>query len=197
MRFVEQRPLVGIGLQQAVQVQTEQRVVAAQTGKQRPSLSHRAVESLIENGADLAPPFRGEARHDVSPKLLYVAMGVPLLRAVVLTAVIAATAAAQSSHTLTAAEAKNHLGETATVCGKVATARYAASARGQPTFLNLDEPYPKQIFTVLIWREQRARFGVPEEFFRNKVICVSGRITSYRGDPQIEVTDATQIVVKR
>jgi hypothetical protein len=119
------------------------------------------------------------------------------VHAAVLTLALSLPVAAQNPRSLTAAEARNHLGENATVCGKVATARYAASARGQPTFLNLDEPYPKQIFTVLIWREQRARFGVPEEFFRNKMICVSGRITSYRGDPQIEVTDAKQIVVKR
>ena len=35
---------------------------------------------------------------------------------------------------LTTAEAKNHIGEQATVCGKVASGRYAASTRGKPTF---------------------------------------------------------------
>lgn len=51
---------------------------------------------------------------------------------------------------LTASEAKNHIGEEATVCGKAASARYAASSRGQPTFLNLDKPYPNPVFTVKI-----------------------------------------------
>jgi DNA/RNA endonuclease YhcR with UshA esterase domain len=120
------------------------------------------------------------------------------MRAALLTVAISLTAAAaQAPPTLTAAQAKDHLGEQATVCGKVVTANYAASARGQPTFLNLDQPYPKPIFTVLIWREQRAKIGVPEQMFRDKTICVSGRITSYRGDPQIEVSDPKQIVVKR
>jgi len=36
---------------------------------------------------------------------------------------------------LTAAEAKDHIGEQATVCGKVASTRYAATTRGKPTFL--------------------------------------------------------------
>lgn len=52
---------------------------------------------------------------------------------------------------ITAADAKNHMGEEATVCGYVASARFASSTRGQPTFLNLEKPYPNQIFTVLIW----------------------------------------------
>jgi hypothetical protein len=49
---------------------------------------------------------------------------------------------------ITAAEAKDHVGEVRTVCGKVASARYAAQSKGQPTFLNLDEPYPKEVFTI-------------------------------------------------
>ena len=109
---------------------------------------------------------------------------------------VAATSA-QVPRTLTPAQARDHLGEQATVCGKVVTARYAASARGEPTFLNLDEPYPMPIFTVIIWREQRARFGSPEILYRDKTICVTGKITSYRGDPQIEATDPKQITIRR
>jgi len=45
------------------------------------------------------------------------------------------------------AEAAKHIGEKATVCGVVASARYASRSKGQPTFLNLDKPYPNQIFT--------------------------------------------------
>lgn len=49
-------------------------------------------------------------------------------------------AQAPKARAITAAEAKNHIGETATACGKVASTKYAASSRGQPTFINLDEP---------------------------------------------------------
>jgi hypothetical protein len=51
---------------------------------------------------------------------------------------------------LSATETKDHIGETATVCGSVVSTRYAASTKGQPTFLNLDKPYPNPVFTVLI-----------------------------------------------
>jgi len=59
----------------------------------------------------------------------------------------AALGHAQTS--ISAAEAKNHVGERATVCGEVASARYATTSKGNPTFINLDKPYPKQIFTLL------------------------------------------------
>jgi hypothetical protein len=98
---------------------------------------------------------------------------------------------------LTATEAKNHIGERATVCGKVASARYAATTRGKPTFLNLDEPYPSQVFTVLIWGQNRAKFGAPEEHYRGKQICVTGTITEYRKAPEFVVSDPQSIVIEK
>jgi hypothetical protein len=63
---------------------------------------------------------------------------------------------------ITAAEAKDHVGETRTVCGKVTSTHFASKSKGEPTFLNLDEPYPKEVFTIIIWGSDRAKFGTPE-----------------------------------
>jgi hypothetical protein len=98
---------------------------------------------------------------------------------------------------LTAAEAKDHIGEQATVCGKVASTRYAATTRGKPTFLNLDKPYPSQVFTVLIWGESREKFGNPEERYRDKQVCVTGKITEYRKAPEIVVSEPQNIEVQK
>ena len=98
---------------------------------------------------------------------------------------------------LTTAEAKDHIGEQATVCGKVASARYAATTRGKPTFLNLDKPYPSQVFTILIWGDNRAKFGTLEEKYREKQVCVTGRITEYRGAPEIVVSDPQNIEIQK
>jgi hypothetical protein len=98
---------------------------------------------------------------------------------------------------LTATEAKDHVGEQATVCGKVASTRYAATTRGKPTFLNLDKPYPNQIFTVLIWGENREKFGTPEEKYRDKQVCVTGKITEYRGAPEIVISDPQSVEVQK
>ena len=75
--------------------------------------------------------------------------------------IIASPVCAQKK--LTATEAKQHFGETAIVCGEVVSANYAGSSKGHPTFLNFDKPYPKQIFTVVIWDENRSKFGKPGE----------------------------------
>ena len=107
-----------------------------------------------------------------------------------------ASAAAQTKK-LTAAEAKDHIGERATVCGKVVSVHLAARSKGQPTFLNLDEPYPKQIFTIVIWGSDRAKFGDPESTFRDARVCATGKITEFRGSPETVASDPSQIEIQR
>jgi hypothetical protein len=76
----------------------------------------------------------------------------------------------------------------------VASARFAESSSRQPTFLNLDQPFPKQIFTVVIFGADRAKFGEPEKEFLNQTICATGTIEEYRGLPQIVATEPKQVV---
>lgn len=97
---------------------------------------------------------------------------------------------------LTASEAKDHYGENATVCGEVVSARYASTSKGEPTFLNLDKPYPGQIFTVVIWGSNRSKFGKPEDDFKAKKICATGKITAYAGLPEIVADDPKQIHIE-
>jgi len=78
----------------------------------------------------------------------------------------------------------------------VASAKYAARTRGQPTFLDLNRPYPNRIFTVVIWGRDRLGFPEPPEvFYRGKRISVTGRIVEYRGKLQIVVKGPSQIAV--
>src|SRR5690349_10075510 len=94
---------------------------------------------------------------------------------------------------LTASEAKEHYGENATVCGEVVSTRYASSTKGQPTFLNLDRPYPNQTFTVVLWGSNRSKFKTPVEDYKDKKICVTGKITAYAGSPEGVADDPKQI----
>ena len=57
-------------------------------------------------------------------------------------------------------EAKDHIGEKATVCGRVVSTYYARSSHGEPTFLNLEKPYLNQIFTVVIWGDDSSSMFV-------------------------------------
>src|SRR5437879_4511273 len=58
------------------------------------------------------------------------------LRVVALVFLVVVPACAQRS--VPAVEAKDHVGEEATVCGKVVSARYFVSRPGRPTLLYLD-----------------------------------------------------------
>ena len=49
---------------------------------------------------------------------------------------------------LTADQAKDHIGERAKLCGLLASARYAETSGGSPTFLNLDRPYPQHVLRL-------------------------------------------------
>ena len=94
---------------------------------------------------------------------------------------------------INAREAASYIGKNVTVCGAVASAKYAFRSKGQPTFLNLDEPYPHQIFTVLIWGSDRPAFAKPEIYYSGKNICVNGDIKMYRGTPEIIARNPDQI----
>ena len=68
---------------------------------------------------------------------------------------VLSTAIAQE--TITSEDAGKFIGETKRFCGMVASAQFAAKSKGQPTFINLDKPYPNQVFTVLIWGSDRGK----------------------------------------
>lgn len=97
------------------------------------------------------------------------------------------------AETISASEAAKHIGETATVCGLVASDKYSPKTRGQPTFLNLDKPYPGQIFTAVIWGSDRPKFGQPEITYHGKNVCVTGKIKEYRGIPEIILYNPDQL----
>jgi len=97
---------------------------------------------------------------------------------------------------LSVTEAKNHIGEKATVCGEVASTHYAARSKGSPTFVNLDQPYPNQLFTVLIWGSDRPKFGNPDRAYMGKHVCATGKIKDFRGVPEIVAYDPSQIAVR-
>lgn len=99
---------------------------------------------------------------------------------------------ALAQESLTAAQAAQHVNEFATVCGTVASATYARTTNGQPTFVNLDKAWPHPVFTVVVWNQYRTRFETPPEQWKGH-LCVSGRITAYKGTPEIKVSDPTQV----
>jgi|HubBroStandDraft_3_1064219.scaffolds.fasta_scaffold04259_5 hypothetical protein len=93
--------------------------------------------------------------------------------------------------------ALRHLGEETTVCGYVAAARYVESSPGAPTFLDFEKGFPSEVFRVVIWGSERARFPEsPEVFYLRRNVCAKGRIEAYDGKPEIAVRDPAQLTLE-
>lgn len=132
----------------------------------------------------------------LSNKLLAPQMKSPRILSVVLFLILCSCGHADAQG-LTASEARAHIGEKTTVCGKVASATYATRSRGKPTFLNLDKPFPNHIFTAVIFDDYRGRFSYAPEMLKGRHICVTGLIETHKGKPQIKVRDPSQIDLSR
>lgn len=99
--------------------------------------------------------------------------------------------------TIDASDAVNHVGEKLKVCGKVFTTRYLDYSAKKPTFLNLGAPYPNQNFTIVIMGINRPKFSyLPEERLKNEKVCATGRIQMYKGKPQMELSEPSEIEVQ-
>jgi len=124
----------------------------------------------------------------------------PALLVTLLTLLLIGSSCSQDSAAgdlIPASEAYKYVGKNKTVSGTVVAARYAAESRGQPTFLNFEEPHPNQVFGVVIWGSDRSKFETPpDSAFLGRQLRVTGLIKKYQGKPQIIVTDPGQIVIK-
>jgi DNA/RNA endonuclease YhcR with UshA esterase domain len=107
--------------------------------------------------------------------------------------ICAALSAAQAAPpNYSAAEAAKHVGETATVTGKVDGVNQ--SARGN-IFLDIGGKEPNQAFRVLIPAASAAMFSRPQQF-QGRIVAVSGKIALSKGKPQIVVNSPSQISTK-
>ncbi len=104
----------------------------------------------------------------------------------------AAVATGARAADLTPAQAAQHIGEKATVCGTIAGAHYAERSDGQPTFINLDRPYPDPVFTIVIWGDYRGKFSPPPETWTGRV-CATGKLTAFHGRAEMKVFSPAQI----
>ena len=99
-----------------------------------------------------------------------------------------------AAQTIPAVDAKNHIGEKETVCGLVAGKNIATQAQGAPTFVDLDRPYPNQVFTVVIWERDKGSVGLLPS---GGQLCVTGIVTQYHGGEQIVLHDAASWYVPK
>jgi len=89
--------------------------------------------------------------------------------------------------------ASEHEGEYITVYGTVKDVD-SESTGGDPTFVDVGGAYPDARLTGVIWPECSSLFPNVNEL-EGAFICMSGTIYMYKGNPNIELTDASQIDV--
>jgi DNA/RNA endonuclease YhcR with UshA esterase domain len=107
-------------------------------------------------------------------------------------AVMCAASTTAQAPSYTAAEGAKHLGETATVTDRVDGVHQ--SGKGN-IFLNMGGKYPNQAFTAFIPSARAAQFPQPQQY-EGGTVALSGKITLYRGKPEIIVTSPSQISAK-
>ena len=91
-------------------------------------------------------------------------------------------------------EVDKHIGDSVTVCGKIFGGKFLSSSNNQPTFLNMGAAYPNQLLSIVIWGNTRKLFSYkPEEKLKNKNVCVTGKIETYKNKPQIVIRQMQQI----
>jgi hypothetical protein len=96
-----------------------------------------------------------------------------------------------------AATLKDHIGDSIKYCGKVVTARLMERMNNAPAFLNIDEAYPRQSLTVVVWSNDRPNFKEqPEKFYLNKNVCIYGKLEKYKEQLQIVIHSEAQLVVQ-
>lgn len=74
---------------------------------------------------------------------------------------------------------------------------FVSKGEKQIILLNLGADYPNQKMVVAIFQENWKNFDYkPDEFLKDKNICVKGKLVLYKGKPEIIVKSQKQIEVK-
>jgi DNA/RNA endonuclease YhcR with UshA esterase domain len=86
-------------------------------------------------------------------------------------------------------DASGHIGETATVRGKVAAVFISKNGN---IFLNFGRAYPHQKFTATIFSSSAREFGDAKNY-KGKQLQVTGQIRLYKGKPEIILQSPDQV----
>lgn len=81
-----------------------------------------------------------------------------------------------------------HVGQSVMACGKLAEVKHFPNRH----YLNLDQKYPKQSLTVLVWNKDyrwfEERFGKIDSFVDRR-FCARGTVKDYKGSLQIQIAN--------
>lgn len=102
--------------------------------------------------------------------------------------------AAKAQTTISAKDAAKHIGEEVTICDKIFSGKFLSNA--SLTLLDVGGSHPSEILSLVIKGDDRKKFSTaPEDKFKGKQVCITGKLVDYKGKPEIMITDTTQIKI--
>jgi hypothetical protein len=124
--------------------------------------------------------------------------GIVLLSCVAGISALSLSQAANPS-VIRAVDAKNHVGETATVCGEVVDSgigKYGVGNFGRPVTLDLDSPEPHPLFFFVTFGADHAKAEQVRASYQGKQVCVAGKIVKGGTAPYIIASEPSQIKIQ-
>ncbi|MFZ0198220.1 MAG: hypothetical protein WB523_04845 [Candidatus Sulfotelmatobacter sp.] len=98
------------------------------------------------------------------------------------------------------ADAKNHVGEMATVCGKVVDTKipkYGLAGRGKPVSFFVDQPQTNTVFYFVAFGTEAGGAQEVVAAYQGKRVCVAGKIAMQTGAPPfILAADRSRIKIQ-
>jgi hypothetical protein len=98
------------------------------------------------------------------------------------------------------ADAKSHVNETVTVCGKVVdtkVSKYGVAGHGKPVTFDIDQPEPNPVFYFVAFGSETGGTDEVVGAYQAKSVCVTGKINMRPSNPPfILAADRSQIKVQ-
>ena len=92
-------------------------------------------------------------------------------------------------------DAKNHGGEQVKICTKIYGGKSIVNDRDTLALLDAGAAYPAAPLRVVIKGAPLREFkGDILQYYKDKVICISGAIEMYKGKPEMQITERSQII---
>lgn len=87
-------------------------------------------------------------------------------------------------------------GEVVTVCDTVQST-FKTKGDKKVVYLNFGKSYPNHTFTAVIFESSLSYFSYdPVAFLKGKTICITGKVTLYKGKPQMVLLNEKQLIIK-
>jgi len=92
-------------------------------------------------------------------------------------------------------KASEYEGKLVHICSKVYSTKVLDS--NGMTFLNVGADYPESPLTIVIYKDSLGNFDFkPDEYYKSKNICISGKIKIYKGKAEIILNSKHEIEIK-